>query len=857
MGINEKGFYAPVIDEMSCIGCGLCDQVCPQLNEKESMTGEGKLEAPISYAAWCSQREKSSSGGAFYVFARYILAQGGVVFGAAYDENLHVKHAAAENPDELERLRKSKYVQSEIGDSYRAVERCLKDGKKVLFSGCPCQIAAIRSYLGRDYENLFLADLLCDSALPVGIYNEYLKELEEKHQKKIVKLDFRDKKFGWKCGALSVGFQDGSSLDIPEDDYMKGFMSGLYRSRACLSCNYAEFPRPGDVTLGDFWRIQELDPELNDNKGTSLLVVNTQKGKLLLENTKEEFEVLREVELDFAKRRNRFFSNWEPSRNSQRFFQLHKTRPVIKSVNDTLKHCYDITLIGNWSAANYGAHLTHYALYQRLTDEGYSVLMLEKPNTQPCPPNILPRLFCRNPYPAYALSPIYDSLSDMLELNGRCDTFITGSDQLWNPRLFGHSMEFYSQAFVGAGKKKISYATSFGEPLFDAPMEYKSRMSFLLNRFQHHSVREDFGVSLMKDCFGIEAESVLDPVFLCSIRHYERMAGESEYSSIKEPYIFCYIINPDRETFKLLKKISEYKNCRLICAADALKFTTAYKGEKIEWVSGLKAEDWLCLIKNSTFVVADSFHATCFSIIFEKKFVVLTNCSTMQHVHERMRSLLDCLSISDRIYAFEEDRINIGDLYRIVDATIPYGKVHEALRAEEDRSFKWLMNAIKAPVQKRKPDFWDAYGPEFLRARDFMSEIRPMASRIKKEQHLKKISERKFSNIKTDDGRIAINRKGNGMKHTVAFGTGAYFRRNLKKITDFADLDFVCDNNSNKWGQDYGGVTCVSPEKLKELEDVFVLVTVDNPAIATSIIIQLLEMGITAFDHADNCVFKD
>lgn len=850
------------------------------MKEKESMTGTEKRTTPVSYAAWCSQREQSSSGGAFFVFAKYVIEQGGIVFGAAYNENLHVGHVAAKTLSEVEMLRKSKYVQSDIGYSYRMAKEYLEDGKMVLFSGCPCQIAAIRSYLSRDYDNLYLIDVLCDSALPIGIYNEYIKELQEKYQKKITKLDFRNKKFGWKCGALQIEFEDGSSADILKDKYMDGFMSGLYRSRACLSCNYAEIPRPGDITLGDFWRIEELHPELNDNKGTSLILVSTKKGKQLLENTKREFAVLREVDLNLAKKRNRFFSNWEQNRNSQRFYELHKTRPLIKSINDTLKQHYDITVIGNWSAVNYGAHLTYYALYQKLTDEGYSVLMLEKPNTPPFPPNAVPRLFIENPYPAYALSPIYDSLSDMLDLNERCDIFITGSDQLWNPDLFGHSMEFYSQAFIGGGKKKISYATSFGNPAPGIDGEYGSRMGFLLNRFHYHSVREDFGVSLMKDIFDIEAEFVLDPVFLCDISHYERLAAKSKYSSMEEPYIFCYVIHPDDEKIRQIKKISEYKHYRLICVGDALKPASAYSGKGIEWVSGAKIEDWICLIKNSSLVVADSFHATCFSIIFERDFIVLSNYTAMQYHHERMRSLLNILSLSDRLFILREGEIRMKELYRMADtpvsyAGIPadspnsskptgitdktsgavYGNVREILKRERERSFSWLNNAIKTPFPKQKPDFWDAYGSEILKTRDFISEIQPIVNRIKKEQHFKKITERKFKALKAADGAIIVNRRSENMKHIVAFGTGGYFRRNLKKIKEFTHLDFVCDNSPNKWGQDYGnGIVCVPPEKIKELDDVFVLITVDNPAIATSIIIQLLEMGITSFEHADNCL---
>lgn len=856
MNVNDKGFYYPEVYENKCVSCGLCENVCPQTKDKGTLIGEKNRKEPVCYAAWSKERENSSSGGVFFVFARYIIEQKGVVFGAAYDEKLHVHHIAVQTTDELEMLRKSKYVQSEVGYSYRDVKEYLDSGRKVLFSGCPCQVAALRSFLQKDYENLYLIDILCDSALPVGIYEKYIKDIESSHGKKIKKLDFRNKKFGWRCGSLSIEFNDETKEDIYEDLYMKGFMSGLYRSETCMDCNYAEIPRPGDITLGDFWKIQQYDSKLNDDKGTSLLMVNTPNGKELFENTIEEFEVLKKVDMEFTERHNRFFAKFLYNKKSERFWQLQKDHTIASSVTQSLNDQYDITIVGNWNTPNYGAQLTYFALYQCLTDRGYSVLMLERPDTPPYKPSSMPLLFNESPYPEYALSPKFHSLSEMTELNKRCSIFITGSDQLWNPLYFGRDMEFFTQSFVSDDNKKIAYATSFGKSELTCDKEFKNRMGFLLGRFQYHSVREAFGTNIMKNEFGLNAECVVDPVFLCDKHYYIQMAEKSELN-IQEPYMFCYILKPDIEKLEVLKSISKYKKLRLVCVGDAPSVENLTEKD-IDWLNRVKIEDWLYLIKNCSLMIADSFHALCFAIIFENQFISLTNYSVVKTQHERMEAILEVLSIKDRLFTYQKDISIMDNLFKIVDETVDYNCVNQKLNEVRLHSLKWLTDAIKSPMPENHFSFWGAYGHEILKLRDTIAEIKPMINKLN-DKTLKEQNESKdFGHLKSKDGTIKIERKGQNMKNIVAFGAGGYFRRNQKKICEFANLEFVCDNSPEKWGQSYGdNVMCVSPDKIKELEDVFVLITVDNPAVATSLIIQLLEMGITAFDHADNRIFNN
>ncbi|MCD7907600.1 MAG: polysaccharide pyruvyl transferase family protein, partial [Clostridium sp.] len=274
---------------------------------------------------------------------------------------------------------------------------------------------------------------------------------------------------------------------------------------------------------------------------------------------------------------------------------------------------------------------------------GYEVLMLEKPNEPPFPPVSTPRLFITTPYPAYALSKLYKSLTEMVELNDRCNTFIVPSDQLWNYCLFGHAQEFYLLSFVKSCKRKISYATSFGTDLYDGDEKARRRMDFYLRRFQAISVREQSGKAILKHTFGREAAVVLDPVFLCNTKEYYRLI-ENSNANISGAYIFCYILWPDEMKKEFLKTLSKLLNIKIICIGNALD-KNKYIDWDIDFVNEANVEDWLFYIKNASIVVADSFHATCFSVIFNKQFIALSS-----QKHTRISSLLNILGLEEHYF---------------------------------------------------------------------------------------------------------------------------------------------------------------------------------------------------------------
>ena len=302
MVADREGFLYPTIDGNRCTECGLCQKVCHKEIKKQ--------ENPQAYGAYCKDlnlRLKSSSGGLFSVFADKILQMNGVVVGAAMaDDFKSVEHRFADNQEELKKLRGSKYVQSNTGTSYSQVEQLLKQGKIVYFSGTPCQIEGLYRYLRKDYENLYTQDLICHGAPSPLAWRKYAQEQEISRKAPIREVSFRNKSYGWKRFAMRIDFDaeiPHHCEELAEDPYLRGFMSDNFLRPSCYACQYKTKLRSADITLADFWGAGEICPELDDDKGLSLVIVHSPKGKALLESVQEKI-VRKSVDLDEAVRYN-------------------------------------------------------------------------------------------------------------------------------------------------------------------------------------------------------------------------------------------------------------------------------------------------------------------------------------------------------------------------------------------------------------------------------------------------------------------------------------------------------------------------------------------------------------------------
>lgn len=305
---DEEGFLYPEVDEAICIDCGLCENVCPVINQADA-------RIPLQvYAAKNTDEEirmHSSSGGVFSILAEQTIKQGGVVFGARFDENWEVKHDYTETIDGVSVFRGSKYVQSKTGDTFKQAEQFLKQNRKVLFSGTPCQIVALKRYLKKEYENLLLVDFICHGVPSPGVWRKYLKQVialtcdkntVSSHLKLLLSernalvegISFRDKRLGWQKYSFSLtlsttdesGNKNTVSLSesLNENLFMRGFLANLYLRPSCYACPANKGKSGSDITLGDYWGISSLMPDYDDDKGISAISVNTEKGKAVYAN---------------------------------------------------------------------------------------------------------------------------------------------------------------------------------------------------------------------------------------------------------------------------------------------------------------------------------------------------------------------------------------------------------------------------------------------------------------------------------------------------------------------------------------------------------------------------------------------
>lgn len=288
MQADREGFLYPQMDATFCIDCGLCEKVCPFISESE-------FKNPlVTYAAINpsdNERFRSSSGGIFTMLMRETLRNGGVIFGAAFDEDWNVHHIAIEREEDIPLLQGSKYVQSAIGNNYRIAKKYLKTGREVLFSGTACQIEGLKRFLQNKYENLITVDIVCHGVPSPKIWNEYITTFEK--YSSIKHISFRDKQPGWTNYNFTIDYEDGSKTSESHNVnlYMQGFLRDLYNRPSCHNCKIKAGRCSSDITLGDFWGIDKVYPELNDNRGVSVVLVNTQKGNDFIKKVNPKLKI--------------------------------------------------------------------------------------------------------------------------------------------------------------------------------------------------------------------------------------------------------------------------------------------------------------------------------------------------------------------------------------------------------------------------------------------------------------------------------------------------------------------------------------------------------------------------------------
>ncbi len=318
---DEEGFLQPVVDAAKCVGCGKCEVVCPVLHP-------GQPRTPLAtYAAKANDdelRRMSSSGGVFSLLARQVIAKGGTVYGAAFEKGTHrVIHQTARNEEELDALRGSKYVQSDMGDTFAAVKSELEAGQEVLFSGCPCQVAGLKNFLGRDWENLLTIEVICHAAGSPLAWEKYLSCQERMLGKKIART-FSRRNCDWRKYALSLEVctsSDNAYLINPASrSYLNGFGWELFSRKSCYNCPSRAFKSGADITIGDYWGVETVLPDMDDGLGTSAVMVLSEKGLRLLDDVRSSMETRSSDVMQVARVNKTLFGNHRISSKRDRFF---------------------------------------------------------------------------------------------------------------------------------------------------------------------------------------------------------------------------------------------------------------------------------------------------------------------------------------------------------------------------------------------------------------------------------------------------------------------------------------------------------------------------------------------------------
>ena len=361
---DDEGFKYPEVNPATCINCGLCEKVCPM---KQPKTENRVLKVYSAKNNDETVRKMSSSGGVFSSLAQFVIRDGGVVVGCTLDESLRARHIVARNENELMAFRSSKYVQSELDGVFIAVKKDLREGKKVLFSGTPCQVAGLRKFLMKEYEDLFCVDVLCHGVPSPKLYKDYIDRKEREFGSRAVSINFRNKQKGWKRLFIEVIFANSDRYFKFSgfDPYMSLFLNNKSQRSSCFHCPFTTVSRQGDISLGDFWGIGKKYPDYDDDKGISMILVNSDKGRRLF-NQVAPYICIRDSNIDLAMAGNKVL--YEPIIGEESRNQFYA---------DYVKEGYEVAINNNafipplWKQRYYSVMRICLDIIRRVFHKGY------------------------------------------------------------------------------------------------------------------------------------------------------------------------------------------------------------------------------------------------------------------------------------------------------------------------------------------------------------------------------------------------------------------------------------------------------------------------------------------------------
>lgn len=666
-----NGKYIKKIDLDKCINCEKCNESCP-VNESAE-----KSECMQTYVGRLMDENlinKSSSGGIFGEIAREAIKNGWIIYGAGFDEEFKLEHKRVCNIKELDKILKSKYVRSNLKNTFELTERDLKEGKNVIFSGTPCQIAALKMYLKNDYDNLYTIDLICHGTPRNDIWEKYIKELQEKFNSKIIEIDFRYNNPKEPEKNYYIKFNNGKEINMILYDsiFGKAFLQNMILYDSCYNCNFSNSSNYSDITLGDaHGYVNEKYPVKR-----SLIITHTNKGNKLFETIKDRLILFDDFSKDALVNSNYpIIYPAIPHYNSDNI-EVGKGKSIIEILDTNLKDKYkkmqynkkNVAILNfHYENYNYGANLVAYSLSKVIEKLGYIPYIIDYDPFLPLDTMARYRtkalLDFRIKY--LNMTPnIYDG-AELKVLNKYFDTFIVGSDQVWRKAITKENMFRYFLDFVDYDKRCISYGASFGNSNFEGTEEEKAKAKILLKKFSDISVRELDAINIVKDNFKNEAKVVLDPTLLLTKEDYTIFKPKSK----KEGYIAYYVLFDQQDGF-LEEMHKLFPDKELVNIKGQKEIVPLLGREEFKYNS---MEEWISGIKNADFIITDSYHGLLFSLLFNKEFICLANNSKAK---SRFDSLVNIIggNIENRLFGELSEIEDINNLkkldYKIIAGNI-------------------------------------------------------------------------------------------------------------------------------------------------------------------------------------------
>lgn len=668
--------------------------MCPSLNCQYS---NGQKPDIYAFSAEEKVLYDSSSGGIFTFLAEYVLSAGGYVVGAAYDSRFLVNHVVIHKLEDLDKIRRSKYLQSSTGDTYKQTKELLEKGETVLYSGCPCQIAGLLRFLGREYDNLYTVDLLCHGVPSPKLFQEHLQN-SWGGVENVEDVDFRSRE-GWSV-LFKVKSKNGKTkvLQDSKSVYMQSFLQDINLRVTCFQCQYSRLPRQGNITIGDLWTAGYLDLSFDYGKGVSVVILNNDKGRTIFQDTlaKSEytFHIQKLCEKGKGETRYKLLNQniFSPTTcNSdavkRREFFENCGKMEFESAVHAILHKFDVGLM-LYMSDNYGSIATNYALYRAIVDTGRRDAVLNH------------LLFKGNGEAAKFAREYMNLCSDFMEhgdwqsANQCFETFVVGADQSWNWKLtpLDKVLPYMMFGFADEKKRIISYAPSFGERK-GMDEDARALCSYYLKRFDAISVREDIGVDMCRDLFGVRASQVLDPVLLCEKKVWDELGTKSQIS-FDEGYLLAYILEPTQYKRQVLLEAAKKWNKRLVVILD-LEVNVEGNRRAMnldEHIVRPGFIDWLAYFQHADYAITDSFHGACFSIMYRKKFVAIK--ARQKARFDSLAKLIECPFLF-----FEDGSSSLME--NLVFPEIDYDFVLARLESKQRESLEWLRSALDVEIKPK------------------------------------------------------------------------------------------------------------------------------------------------------------